>query len=89
MDKRRSILMIHGTDYISMVKELLEKADIASEIPGPDAEIALKPNLVTDSDPSRGGTPLKRRAMTASAESTMFLSWICRKTAPGSMTVRG
>lgn len=56
MDKRRSILMIHGTDYVSMVKELLEKADIASEIPGPDAEIVLKPNLVTDSDPSRGAT---------------------------------
>ena len=48
--------MIHGTDYVSMVKELLEKADIASEIPGPDAEIVLKPNLVTDSDPSRGAT---------------------------------
>ncbi len=56
MAKKQQILVIHGTDYVTMTKKLLERADIASEIPGPDAEIALKPNLVTDSAPSEGGT---------------------------------
>lgn len=54
--ERNDVLIIHGTNYKEMVKQVLERADIASEIPNKDAEIALKPNLVTNCTPSDGGT---------------------------------
>ena len=54
--KKNEILIIHGTDYKEMAKKILEKADVASEIVKKDPKIALKPNLVTSSPPSSGGT---------------------------------
>lgn len=54
--ERNDVLIIHGTNYKEMVKQVLERADIASEIPNKYAEIAMKPNLVTNCTPSDGGT---------------------------------
>ena len=54
--KKNEILIIHGTDYKEMAKKILEKADVTSEIVKKDAKIALKPNLVTSTPPSEGGT---------------------------------
>ncbi len=54
--ERNDVLIIHGTNYKEMVKQVLERADIASEIQNKDAEVALKPNLVTNCTPSDGGT---------------------------------
>ena len=54
--KANEILIIHGTDYVSMTKQILERADVASRIGDPHARIALKPNLVNASAPSYGAT---------------------------------
>ena len=50
------ILIIHGTAYRDMTKQLLEAADLASMIGDSKARIGLKPNLVNASAPSYGGT---------------------------------
>ena len=54
--KRNDILIIHGTDYKEMAKKILTAADVASDIGDRGKRVALKPNLVTASDPSRGAT---------------------------------
>ena len=53
---KNDILIIHGTDYKTMTKRLLEKADLASLIGSKKAKVALKPNLVTANPPSSGAT---------------------------------
>ena len=54
--KKNEILIIHGTNYKEMARQILARADVAAELPDKKAKIALKPNLVTDSEPSMGGT---------------------------------
>ena len=54
--KRNELLRIYGTDYKKMTKELLTAADLASLIPGKETRIGIKPNLVTPSPASFGGT---------------------------------
>jgi len=54
--EKNDILIIHGTDYKNMAKKILEKADVAAEIGDKKKKVALKPNLVTASAPSNGGT---------------------------------
>ncbi len=53
---RNDIILIHGTDYKNMAKQVLERADLAEMIPNKETLVALKPNLVNDSDPSWGAT---------------------------------
>ena len=53
---KNDILMIHGTDYTSMTKRLLERAELADLIGDREKHIALKPNLVTDNSPESGAT---------------------------------
>ena len=53
---RHDILMIHGTDYREMTRKLLEAADLATMIGDKKAQVALKPNLVTNNPPSSGAT---------------------------------
>ncbi len=54
--ERNEILIIHGTDYKNMAKQILENAGVAEMIGSKDAKIALKPNLVTNNPPSDGAT---------------------------------
>ncbi len=54
--KRNQILKIYGTDYKQMTKDLLIEADLAGHIADRDSRIALKPNLVSASEPSYGAT---------------------------------
>ena len=54
--ERNQILKIYGTDYKQMTKILLAEADLAAHIAGRDSRIALKPNLVSASEPSYGAT---------------------------------
>ena len=53
---RNDILMIHGTDYKEMAKQVLKAADVAGMIGDRAARIGLKPNLVTANPPSSGAT---------------------------------
>ena len=53
---RNDILMIHGTNYKVMTKQLLEAADLEALIGNKKAKVALKPNLVTNNPPSSGAT---------------------------------
>ena len=55
LDKKQ-ICMIHGTDYESMTRALLEKCDLASMIPSKNTRIGIKPNLVSASPASCGAT---------------------------------
>ena len=54
--KQNQILKIYGTDYKQMTKELLAEADLAGRIADRNSRIALKPNLVSASEPSYGAT---------------------------------
>lgn len=54
--EKNELLMIYGTSYTKMTKELLKQADLESLIPGKAAKIGIKPNLVAPSDPSQGAT---------------------------------
>lgn len=53
---RKDIVLIHGTDYKSMAKKVLERGDVAADIGDRDKKIGLKPNLVTVKDPAEGAT---------------------------------
>lgn len=57
--ERNDIILIHGTDYKTMAKKVLEAADVASDIGDREKKVALKPNLVTAKDPSSGATTHK------------------------------
>ena len=50
------ILIIDGTDYKKMTKELLTKADLKSHIKDRNKKIGIKPNLVSPSEASWGAT---------------------------------
>lgn len=52
----RYIYTIYGANAAEMTKALMERADIASRIPGPDANICLKPNLVVAGTAENGAT---------------------------------
>ncbi len=54
--KDNEIYMIQGTDYKEMTKEILKKSELVSRIPQKSSRIGIKPNLVSPSDPSMGGT---------------------------------
>lgn len=54
--ERNQILKIYGTDYKQMTRTLLERADLAAQIADRNSRIALKPNLVSASEPSYGAT---------------------------------
>ncbi len=52
----RSIYTIYGSDACDMTMALMERADVASRIPGLDAHICMKPNLVVAKKPESGAT---------------------------------
>ena len=54
--KSNELLMIYGTEYKEMAKQLLEAADLAGRIPDAGSRIGLKPNLVSPSEASWGAT---------------------------------
>ena len=54
--QRNEIIRSYGTDHKEMTKRLLKAACLAEEIPGKDAHIGIKPNLVTPTPASYGAT---------------------------------
>lgn len=54
--KNNEILVIHGTEYREMTKEILNEAGLAQRIPHRGSRIGIKPNLVSPSPASNGGT---------------------------------
>lgn len=50
------IIRSYGTEYKEMTKRLLAAADPAGDIPGKEAHIGIKPNLVTPTPASFGAT---------------------------------
>ena len=44
--QKHQILKIYGTDYKGMTKRLLTEADLKERIPGKEARIGIKPNLL-------------------------------------------
>lgn len=54
--EKNDIYIIHGTEYKTMTKRLLEQADLAGLIGRKDKRIGLKPNLVLASRPENGAT---------------------------------
>ncbi|MDY3917503.1 MAG: DUF362 domain-containing protein [Candidatus Limivivens sp.] len=54
--KKNELLMISGTDYKEMTKELLEEADLIGRIRDRNWLIGIKPNLVSASEASWGAT---------------------------------
>ncbi|MBO6164645.1 MAG: DUF362 domain-containing protein [Lachnospiraceae bacterium] len=54
--KRNEIWRSYGTDFKNMTIRLLEMTGLAERIPGPQAKIAIKPNLVTPAPADFGGT---------------------------------
>ncbi len=53
---RDEIILIHGSDYKNMTKQVLERADLAGDIGNLDTKIALKPNLNVAKPPQSGAT---------------------------------
>lgn len=54
--KKNEILVIYGTEYKELTKQLLEEADLAGMIGDRKKRIAVKPNLVSAAPASVGGT---------------------------------
>lgn len=54
--KGNEIMVVHGHEYEQMTYELLTAANLAGEIPGKDARIGIKPNLVAPVPASEGAT---------------------------------
>ena len=54
--QKNEIWRSYGTDYKDMTKRLLQQTDLESHIPADACRIAIKPNLVTPSPASFGGT---------------------------------
>ncbi len=54
--ERNQIYIICGTEYQKMTEELLEESKLAALIGDRKKRIAIKPNLVSASDPSNGAT---------------------------------
>ena len=55
MDKNQ-IFIKNGTEYKKMTKELLAESNLAELIGDRNKMVGIKPNLVSPSDPSNGGT---------------------------------
>ena len=55
---KQDILIIHGTDYKEMAKQILTRADVAALIGDRDKQVALKPNLASANSPSTGPPPI-------------------------------
>lgn len=53
---KNQIFKIYGTDYLQMTKEILEESGLADMIENKDGQIGIKPNLVSPSEASWGGT---------------------------------
>ena len=53
---KQDILIIHGTDFKEMAKQILTRADVAALIGDRDKQVALKPNLASANAPSTGAT---------------------------------
>ena len=53
---KNQIFKIYGTDYLQMTKEILEESGLADMIENKDRQIGIKPNLVSPSEASWGGT---------------------------------
>jgi len=54
--QKNEIYRSYGTDYKEMTKRLLSQAGLAERLPDPAAHIAIKPNLVSPTPASFGGT---------------------------------
>ena len=54
--ERNQIYITCGTEYQEMTKELLKECALANLIGDRKKRIAIKPNLVSASDPSNGAT---------------------------------
>ncbi|MCD8218501.1 MAG: DUF362 domain-containing protein [Clostridiales bacterium] len=54
--KQNEIIKIYGTNYKGMTKQLLERANLAAEIPSPDSLVGIKPNLVSPTPAEYGAT---------------------------------
>lgn len=54
--KENEILMIYGTEYKEMTKQILEKSELIERIPDKSCRIGLKPNLVSPTEASYGAT---------------------------------
>ena len=54
--KKNEIIMIHGTAYTAMTKQLMEAAGFAQDYPNKKMRIGIKPNLVVAAPASGGAT---------------------------------
>ena len=54
--QKNEIYRSYGTDYKEMTRRLLSQAGLAERLPNPAARIAIKPNLVSPTPASFGGT---------------------------------
>lgn len=50
--EKEELLLIHGTDYKAMTKEILHAAELSAQIGARDKKIGIKPNLVAPSEAS-------------------------------------
>jgi len=54
--EKNDILLIHGTNYQEMTKEIMQAADVAALIGDKNKKIGMKPNLAVAKDPKSGAT---------------------------------
>lgn len=54
--EKEELLLIHGTDYKAMTKEILHAAELSAQIGARDKKIGIKPNLVAPSEAPGGLT---------------------------------
>lgn len=54
--KNNEILMIYGTEYREMTKELLQRSNLAERIKDKNSRVGIKPNLVAPTEASYGAT---------------------------------
>ena len=57
--EKEELLLIHGTEYKEMTKEILYAAGLEAQIGARDKKIGIKPNLVAPSEAFLGATTLK------------------------------
>ena len=54
--KKNEIMMIHGTNYTAMTKQIMAAADFTGDYPNKKMHIGIKPNLVVAKPASSGAT---------------------------------
>ena len=54
--ENNEILMIYGKNYKEMTKEILEASGLEERVPGRNARIGIKPNLVSPTPAGYGAT---------------------------------